>query len=320
MKKTILLFTILGCLIGTSAMAQQRTVLFSHQSVGRYMIRSVDAATEALRADQNIRDRVTDPLDSEVEFWDHDYSYNTASDESGTSFSTYGWRCGQNTDYDAWCVGMKQLIGDPFQDTPPDGYNGTTSAQAIAWRDFCSGFDIVIIKPGYRDIHLTSDIELQEYKDFLNAASDWWHTNNPGQYLCIMTSSSLRPPTGMGAPNDYSSTSGWANNDPGGDALIETERYAAFELWLAKTWACRNPENRVFAMFRKCTNLTGGDYITNFTKTEYTNDPDSSYDSGDHHLNKRASNELQDDFVTFINGMVSEMNEVTTRPQFRIDY
>jgi hypothetical protein len=285
----LLLALTLGCVYPQTERTLQRSVLFSHQSVGRNMICSVDALSENLRADQNIRNRTTNPLDPEVEFWDHDYSFKTATNNEGNSFPSYGWKCGQNTDHDAWCVGMKHLIGDPFQDNPPNGYNGTTSEQATMWRNFCSSFDIVIIKPGYRDIHLIDEAELEEYKTFLNNASDWWHNNNPGQYFCIMTASPLRPPTGVGAPNAYSN-----------------------ELWLLKKWALRHPENKVFLLHRKTTCRLGGNYVRYFTNPIYTNDPNSGYDSGDHHLNKLASNTIQNDFVNFINDLVKEMNTLKT--------
>ena len=241
-------------------LAQQRTVLFSHQSVGRHIIANPTAGTSGDDATLHIRTL----FDSEVEFWDHDYSYEGLYNASGDNAaqSEFAWRCGTNPDNDAGCVGMKQLIGDCFRETPIDGYDTSTAAQALAWRDYCSTFDIFIVKPGYRDVHLLDDNELAEYKAFLNVASDWWSANNPGQYFVVMTSSSLRQ------NSDYSiGTSGFIS-DASGDE--QAARYAAFELWLAKTWVCRNPENRFFANFRKCSNITETGYGINFTKDLYT--------------------------------------------------
>ncbi len=299
MKYLVLLVTMLTFSV---AFGQQRTVLFSHQSVGRHIVSNPSNGTTAADATLDIRTL----LDSEVEFWDHDYygQYNGITDNTGSAYANgYTHRGTTSPNNDAGDVGLTHLIGSAFKAVPTaDAYS--TAAEALAWRDYCSTFDILIIKPGYRDIHLLDEAELQEYKDFLTVASDWWHANNPGQYFVVMTSSSLRQ------YSDYSgSTAGFVSDASG---IEQTTRYAEFERWLATTWACQNPENRAFGAFQKCTNQAGTVDEINFTV--------DAYKYTDHHLNAAGSDMVQTALVSFINGLVAEMNEPTGRPQFRISY
>lgn len=306
MKRIILILMMIG-IISTPSFAQQRTVLFCHQSVGRYIIANPNESkvgdNPTLAATVHIRTL----FDSEVEFWDHDYSYegswNADGVDDGTTYA-YTYRCGSNPSNDAGCVGLEHLVGNVFR-TTPIGDTYSSAAEALAWRNYASSFDIFIVKPGYRDIHLIDDTELESYKTFLNDASDWWNANNSGKYFVIMTASSLRQ------YSDYASDAGFTSDAQG---IERTTRYKEFEDWLTKVWVCRHPENRVFAAFHKCTNQTGTTNEINFTK--------DAYKSSDHHLNAAGSDALQSAFVDFINGLVEDMNNgvVGSRPAYRVDY
>jgi hypothetical protein len=174
------------------------------------------------------------------------------------------------------------LVGEPFMDSP-----GTSSAEAF--RDSVSSrFDAIIIKPGYRDIHMPGG--LTAYQDSLNAASDWWHENNPGKIFCITTAPPLRHPT------DYSSTASWPNNAGGiSDAENEVSDYHDFSVWLTGTWVDRHPENRALDFFTPCVNATGDTDEQYFTK--------DIYKASDHHLNSAGSDVLQGILADFINGL-----------------
>lgn len=298
MKQFLLVLMILA--IPVMSFGQVK-VIFSHQSVGRHVVADPERAVPELRADIPIRDR----LDANVAFWDHDY-YNYSRDgvfgsllDSRGSIYPNIQGFGGHRGSDSTDVLLDHLVGNAFCDIPVDDL-------AKAFRDSCvSRFDIVMIKPGYRDLHMNTTFSLEEYKIALNESSDWWHAYNlehgTNKVLVVMTGSSLRH------PSDYDiGTAGWTDTVEGrAEAEADVAAYRQLDLWFQSEWVNRNPENRYFSTFEFCVNLEGTPEEKFFTKDIYTGSG-AGDSSGDHHLNKAGSNALQNEMVAFINALADD--------------
>ena len=282
-------------------------VLFSHQSVGRHVVAEPERAEPTLRATAPIRDF----LNENVNFWDHDY-YNYSTDlvtpgvlvpgslldPDGEIFSIGGFGSHRGAGHED--VLLSHLLGEAFCDTP--------DTDGRAFRDSClSRFEIVMIKPGYRDLHMNTGSSLAEYQQTLNDVADWWHQYNieheTNIFLVVMSGSSLRH------PSDYSGgTAGWADNAAGhAEAEADVAAYRQLDLWMQNEWSYRHPELRYFSTFEHCVNLSGSRTEKFFTKDSYTGTGEGS-DSGDHHLNTAGSNDLQELMVTFINDLAYQVD------------
>lgn len=283
----------------------QVRVLFSHQSVGRHVVAEPERAEPTLRAADPMRDF----LNANVAFWDHDY-YNYTTDlghpgnyvpgslldSDGEIFSANGFGSHRGSDHED--VLLSHLVGEAFTNNPtPEGR---------AFRDSCmSRFDIVMIKPGYRDLHMNTASSLDEYKTIINEVSDWFHEYNvshgTNKYFVVMSGSSLRH------PSDYSQGSaGWNDNAAGyAEAEADVAAYRDLDVWLQNEWTHRHPENKHFSTFELCVNLSGSDTERYFTKDIFTG-TGAGDSSGDHHLNTAGSEFLQEAMVNFVNQLASE--------------
>ncbi len=288
---TVLFLTLHGSSLG------QVRVMFTHQSVGRYIISAPERAAPPNRAANPIRDL----LAANVAFWDHDYyNYSTDLVTPGTYIpgsildpagdiwppvAGFGAHLGSEVNDTL----LDHLLADAFQDFP--------SPTGQAFRDsMLSRFDIAMIMPGYADIHMNTVSSLANYQLMLNSVSDWWHTNNPGKYLVVMTSSSVRH------PSDYSGgVASWPDT-PAGHAEAESDAaaYRELDLWLQNTWADRHPENRYFSTWWLVVNHSGPVTEKFFTKDIFTG-AGAGDSSGDNHLNSAGSDFVQEALVTYIN-------------------
>jgi len=298
-KKLVLLAILL--VLPTSSLGQVR-IMFSHQSVGRNVVGDPERANPDARATSPIRDF----LDGSVAFWDHDYYNfsrngvtNAILDPDGNNWAVASG-FGPHRGSDGTDVLMDHLIGGAFSES--------ATGDARAFRDSCmSRFDIVMIKAGYRDMHMNTASSLANYQSMLNDASDWWHNYNieheTQKYFVVMTASSLRH------PSDYSQGSASWPDTPEGHAEAEADAaaYRALDRWLENTWAHRNPENRYFSTWWLCVNQTGPANERYFTKDIYTG-TGAGDSSGDHHLNTVGSNTLQAALVEYIYKLVGEFN------------
>lgn len=305
LKKIVLLALLLAA-PGTSFGTVR--VLFSHQSVGRYAIGDPERALPQNRAALPLRSL----LNADVAFWDHDYyNYwldgvtNAVLDPPGNNFAVatgFGsFRGSETAD-----VVMSHLLGEAFTD------GATGSAQAF--RDSClSRFDIVMIKPGYHDMHMNTASSLAEYKAMLIGVSDWWHRHNldhgTRKILVAMTSSSLRH------PSDYSDgTSSWPNTAAGYlEAEADAAAYRELDSWMATEWVARSPYTRFFSTWSLCVNHSGSATELNFTKDIFTGTGIGN-SSGDHHLNSAGSDSLQAALAAFINALAQEYSGTSSAP------
>lgn len=283
----------------------QVRVLFSHQSVGRHVVGEPARAEPTLKATYPIRDM----LNPGIAFWDHDY-YNYITDiadpgtyvpgslldAKGEIFSTSGF--GSHRGSGITDVLLDHLLSEAFSDTP--------DTDGRAFRDSCmSRFDIVMIKPGYRDLHMNTASSLADYQKAFEQVSDWWHSYNishgTNKMLVVMTGSSLRH------PSDYSiGTAGWEDTAAGHDeAESDVAAYRELDLWFQNVWAHRHPENRYFSTFELCVNLEGLPSEKYFTRDIFTG-TGAGDDSGDHHLNAAGSNAIQDALVSYVNLLASQ--------------
>ena len=304
--RLILLITLILAL-PVNCLAQVR-VLFSHQSVGRHVVADPERADPILRATFSMRDM----LDANAAFWDHDY-YNFSTDletpgtyipgslldPAGDIYSTTGFGSHRGSDNED--VLLSHLLGEAFNDTP--------DADGRAFRDSClSRFDIVMIKPGYRDLHMNTVSSITEYQQILNEVSDWWHQYNIAHgtniLLVTMTGSSLRH------PSDYSvGTAGWEDTAAGhAEAEADVAAYRQLDLWMQNEWVNRHPENKYFSTFEHCVNMSGTPSEKYFTKDIYTGTGAGDH-SGDHHLNADGSDALQEAMVSFVNQLVDQFEE-----------
>lgn len=298
--KTFILVT-LALLVPAIGSAQVR-VMFSHQSVGRYIVADPERANPDLRASAPIRDF----LNPNVAFWDHDYyNYSTDLATPGT------WLLGSILDPagDIWShvLGfgphrgsdlddqlLDHLLGDAFLDAP--------DAYGQAFRDsIVSRFDITLVIPGYYDVRMNTNSSLADYQAMLESVSDWWHLNNPGKWLVVMTSS------GMRHPSDYSGGPESWPDTPAGHAEAESDvaAYRELDLWLQDTWVHRHPENRYFSVWWRVVSHTGDATERYFTRDEYTGTGIGD-SSGDHHLNLAGTNAVQAELAAFINDLAAE--------------
>ncbi len=275
-------------------------VLFSHQSVGRYVVADPERAAPSKRASAPMRDF----LNPNVAFWDHDYyNYwtndliNALLDPEGNNWpinTGFGGHRGTSVDD----IVMNHLLGEAFTDTPTE--------LGKAFRDSCvSRFDIVMIKAGYHDLHMNTASSLSEYQAMFNTAADWWHNYNlehgTKKVLVVMTSSSLRH------PSDYSGgDSSWPDT-PAGHAEAEADAavYHELDLWLKNVWSHRYQDSRYFSTWWFCVNDSGDPTQKFFTKDIYSGSG-AGDSSGDHHLNIAGSDALQAVLVDYINGLVNE--------------
>ncbi len=297
MKRLLLVSALL--LIAADATAADVRVLFSHQSVGRHVVAEPGHFSGTLAASQDIRGE----FNSNIKFWDHDYynyTYGALMDADGDLYASNGFGAHRGSNNAGGDVYLSHLVGAAFKATPDDD-------NARAFRDSCSSrFDIVIIKPGYRDMHMNDISDLDTYKAMLNTASDWWHDNNPGKYFVISSSSSLRHPTEVSGsvPGSYTSA-GWTNNAAGiAAAEAAAAEYHELDTWLEDTWADRHPENKYFPMWRLCVEATGAADEQYFTK--------DAYKASDHHLNTAGSDVMQAALVDFIHDLAGvSVSDVT---------
>ncbi len=299
MKKLIfiaLLLTLYGSVLG------QVRVMYSHQSIGRYIVSDPERAAPLTRATNPIRDS----LAANVAFWDHDYyNYSTDLVTPGTWVSgsildpegaiwphVQGFGAHRGSELEDQL--LDHLLGDAFQDFPnPNGQ---------AFRDsILSRFDIVMIMPGYADVRMNTTSSLANYQLMLNSVSDWWHTNNPGKYLVVMTSSSMRH------PSDYSGgVASWPDTPAGHlEAESDAAAYRELDLWLQNNWAGRNPENRYFSTWWLCVNQTGPPTEQYFTKDLFTGTGVGD-NSGNHHLNTAGSDFVQAAMIAYINELAAD--------------
>jgi len=283
MRKLAILLILAVCLTASASYAQVR-VLFSHQSVGRYIVAEPGHFDDqqGLHASQDIRGE----LDAEVRFWDHDY-YNYSNgaliDANGDLFTNSGFGSHRGSNGAAGDVSLNHILGEAFSDSP--------DADGQAFRDsVLSRFDIFIVKPGYRDMHEMDDLE--GYKAMLNDVSDWWEINNPGKILAVCTSSPLRH------YNDYVGSPGFSS---AADAEAKALAYRELDIWLQNVWVCRSPYNRYFSTWWMCVNHTGTSEELYFTK--------DAYKTSDHHLNSTGSNAVQAALITFINELVADFED-----------
>ena len=305
MKRVLFLVLVLS--MATGALGQTR-VLFSHQSVGRNAIGDPERASEDLRATVPLRSR----LDDGIAFWDHDYyNYwkdgvtNAILDPNGDNWDeSLGFGPFRGTEPPM--VKLNHLAGAAFQDNPTE--------EARAFRDSClARFDVVMVKPGYRDMHMNTIASLEEYQEMLIGVSDWWDAynreNGTEKILVVMSSPSLRH------PSDYSGDdSGWPDTADGhAEAEADAAAYRAFDTWLTTAWARRSPYTRAFSVWSICVNHDGGPTERNFTRDAFTGTGEGD-SSGDHHLNTAGSDALQDGLVAFINDLVAELNNISAVP------
>jgi len=306
MKRTF--FLILFLLFATSVLGQTR-ILFSHQSVGRNAIGDPERSGEENRASVPLRSRLNDG----IAFWDHDYyNYhmdgvtNAILDPAGNNWDDpLGFGPFRGTEPPM--VKLNHLAGDAFRE-------GATG-DALAFRDSClARFDVVMVKPGYRDMHMDTVAGLDEYQAMLNEVSDWWDAWNrehgTEKILVIMSSPSLRHPT------DYSEgTAGWPNTAAGrAEAESDAAAYRELDTWLTNAWARRSPYTRAFSVWSICVNHEGGPTELNFTKDAYTGTGEGD-SSGDHHLNSAGSDALQAGLAEFINDLADELNGTSGVPR-----
>lgn len=303
MKRTLLLLLVL---LGASSALGQTRILFSHQSVGRNAIADPERSGEESRAAVPLRSRLNDG----IAFWDHDYyNYwkdgviNAILDPAGDNWSS-SMGFGPFRGTEPPMVKLNHLAGAAFRDD--------ATGDALAFRDSClSRFDVVMVKPGYRDMHMNTVVGLEEYQAMLIDVSDWWdHYNKEHgteKILVIMSAPSLRH------PSDYSQGSaGWPNTPAGrAEAEADAAAYREFDTWLTTTWVERSRYTRAFSVWSICVAHEGGPTELNFTKDAYTGTGEGD-SSGDHHLNAAGSNALQDGLVNFINDLAMELNSNPT--------
>ncbi len=308
MKRIVIISLILA--IPASSLGQVR-IMFSHQSVGRNVIADPERADPANRASTPIRDS----LPANVAFWDHDY-YNFSTDlvtpgtyvpgsildPAGDIYSISGF--GSHRGSEPHEMLLDHLLGGAFSDSP--------DLDGRAFRDSCmSRFEVVMIKPGYLDVHMNTASSLANYQTMLNEVSDWWHdyniTHGTNIILVVMTSSSLRH------PSDYSGgTGGWPDTAAGhAEAEADAAAYRELELWLQSEWTGRNSENRHFSTFELCVNLTGTPSEKFFTKDIFTG-TGAGDSSGDHHLNTAGSNAVQEALIDFIDELAAGIEDGTS--------
>jgi FlgD Ig-like domain len=305
MKKLIIL-TFFLALPGFSF--GQVRVMYSHQSVGRYIISDPERAAPATRATDPIRQF----LNPNVAFWDHDY-YNFSTDLATPGTNVFGSILDPAGDIWPNILGfgahrgsepeeqlLDHLLGNAFLDTPePNGR---------AFRDsILSRFDITLIMPGYLDVRMNTTSSLAAYQSMLNSVSDWWHTNNPGKFFVVMSASAMRH------PSDYSGgTASWPNT-PAGHAEAESDvaAYRELDLWMQNTWINRHPENRYFSVWWLVVNHSGSASEKYFTQDIFTG-TGAGDDSGDHHLNIAGSDAVQAAMVQFINDLAAEFDGSTS--------
>lgn len=262
----------------------QTSVLFSHQSVGRNIIGDTDRSEASHRATVEMRSL----LDEDIRFWDHDYYNYSIGGVGGSLLDPDGDLFGPNSgfgshrcsDANSGCVLTWSLLGHAFSDS-------TTSA-GEAFADSVSRFDVVMIKPGYRDLHMNTKSSLEHYQGVVQDAVDWWEANTSDQILVIMTSSSLRH------PSDYQGTAGWTD---AAEAENDAAAYKQYADWLTGVLAPAHSRIMAFDVFSRCVNLTGGATELYFTRDEFK--------SSDHHLNTAGSDFIQADLVDFINSFSS---------------
>lgn len=350
MKK--LFSVLLFILISSSAMAQDKYVLFSHNSVGRNMIGNDYMDPIQDPSDNFATTDLRTTLDSRIKFWDHDYSSTTIQGSNlvplKNNLGVDGWigaspstvilrglaqRTSSNSSwgtttyhYLPGIVGYAQIAINCLRTTTLNPNESSPSENASNWRNFLLGtysyqgtlqgkvWDMVILKPGYKQMHIPTDdddmddaygnpqFSLETIKQRLNDVSDWWHINNPGKYLAICTSSSLRSPRdGIGIETSgwreignvvpYSTLYSGINTSTRSGAYvvsqIETQRYRRLNDWLKNVWINRHPENKTFLFWEASIS----------PDSLYTLD---AYKSGDHHLNTAGSTAVQAKFETWL--------------------
>jgi len=303
MRRIALLCLIL--LAPTAGSAQVR-VLFSHQSVGRYIVGDPERSLPDYRASQPIREL----LDEGIAFWDHDYyNYwmdgvtNAILDPAGDMYSvTFGF--GPHRGPAPPEVVLDHLLGAAFSEE--------ATGHAKAFRDSCtSRFDIVLVKPSYRDVHMNTASSLAAYQSMLDGVSDWWHLYNTDNetniILVVISASSLRH------PSDYDgSSAGWPDTPEGhAEAEADAAAYRLLDQWLGDEWVHRSPYTRFMSIWSRVVNHTGAPHELNFTKDMYTGTGEGN-SSGNHHLNTAGSDMVQAEMVQLINDLAAELSTGTS--------
>lgn len=191
MKKLIVFLMLI---ISSTCFAQDKYVLFSHNSVGRNMI-----GNDYMRASQDPNGNFSptdlrDNLDSRIKFWDHDYYSTTIQGanliplkrETGLdgwvgsapsevilrglvqrTSSPYQW--GSTYTYLPGIVSYAQIATNCLRTNTLNPNESTPSTNATSWRNFLLGtysysgnlqgrvWDMVILKPGYKQMHIPTD-------------------------------------------------------------------------------------------------------------------------------------------------------------------
>lgn len=280
-------------------------VLFSHQSVGRNIVADPERSAPTYRASHPLRDR----LDADIAFWDHDY-YNFYYDgvtnavltPSGDNYEVvHGF--GSHRGSGPTEALLDHLLGAAFTDE--------VTGAAKAFRDSCtSRFDIVMVKPSFRDMHMNTASSDRAYQSMLIGVSDWWHQYNElhgtNKILVVLSPSSLRH------PSDYADDSaGWPDT-PAGHAEAETDAaaYWMLDAWLGDVWVHLSPYTRFLSLWSLCVNHWGSATELNFTKDMYTGTGVGD-SSGNHHVNTAGSDMLQTTIVSFIHELAAELNSTS---------
>ncbi len=142
----------------SNAAESPRRLFFLHHSTGRLLIEQGNA--------RQLLNQVNDDRGSDLVLWDHDYNYIGLSDQAGD------------------LLGYNYSI--PNDDTYPEGLHILWTTSNAARDSLMARYDIIAFKSCYPTCDITSEAQLQQYKDWYLDMRDFFDSH-PEKTFIIMS-------------------------------------------------------------------------------------------------------------------------------------